>query len=202
MKRISLHHEYVLKGTCKDSQLYKMKSRDDLKEKVTSVQQYRLSENKLNTRNEDIDLKYFKDDPSINNVLEAISDITKIKFNLIEVWGQFQHPRESARIHDHVHLDDIFYKKETTPNLCGVYWVSAPLGSGDIVFQYNRNRYHESVFNITPQNHHFCLFKPGLLHYVLQNQATNPRIAIAFNLRAKDLSKYEWSHNVFETNRF
>ena len=35
MKRISLHHEYVLKGTCKDSQLYKMKSRDDLKEKIT-----------------------------------------------------------------------------------------------------------------------------------------------------------------------
>jgi hypothetical protein len=83
-------------------------------------------------------------------------------------WANAMLPGQSTSRHRHEENDE----------LCsGVYYVTAPAHSGDIVF-------HDSPFEIrvTPRDGLMLLFSPALDHSVEVNRSSVQRLSIAFNI--------------------
>ena len=58
----------------------------------------------------------------------------------------------------------------------GVYYVSAPPGSGDLVMTHRGLR-----FRVTPEAGLFAFFAPDLVHAVEPNASGGMRLSVAFN---------------------
>ena len=103
------------------------------------------------------------------------------KISFVECWGHIHEKNMSTRLHSH------------RPNyVSGVFYVSAPKGSGSIVFP-RRNLsprfrefswkmgYNLRDFIYEPKEGMFLLFPGYLEHYVTRNKSENLRISISFN---------------------
>ncbi|NEX15315.1 MAG: hypothetical protein C1943_01435 [Halochromatium sp.] len=83
-------------------------------------------------------------------------------------WINAMQPGQRTSRHSHEEHDEL---------LSGVYYVSAPADSGDILF-------HEPPFEtrVRPQPGLLLLFSPALEHSVEINRSTTQRLSIAFNI--------------------
>ena len=83
-------------------------------------------------------------------------------------WLNAMRPGQRTSRHNHDENDEM---------LSAVYYVTAPKGSGDILF-------HDQPFQIrvTPRPGLLLLFPPSLLHSVEANRSDQLRLSVAFNL--------------------
>jgi len=83
-------------------------------------------------------------------------------------WVNAMQPGQSTSRHSHEEHDEL---------LSGVYYVSAPADSGDILF-------HDAPFEtrLQPQPGLMLLFSPALEHSVEINLSNRQRLSIAFNI--------------------
>ena len=83
-------------------------------------------------------------------------------------WINAMRPGQRTSRHNHDENDEL---------LSAVYYVTAPKGSGDILF-------HDQPFQIrvTPRPGLLLLFPPSLLHSVEANRSDQLRLSVAFNL--------------------
>lgn len=83
-------------------------------------------------------------------------------------WVNAMQPGHSTSRHSHEEHDEL---------LSGVYYVSAPADSGDILF-------HDAPFEtrVRPRPGLMLLFAPALEHSVEINRSTHQRLSIAFNI--------------------
>jgi len=82
-------------------------------------------------------------------------------------WLNAMGPGESTSTHSHDDDDEL---------LVGVYYVSAPPGSGDLVITHRGLR-----FRLTPEAGLFAFFAPDLVHAVEPNASGEMRLSVAFN---------------------
>ncbi|MCG6861187.1 MAG: 2OG-Fe(II) oxygenase family protein [Chromatiaceae bacterium] len=82
-------------------------------------------------------------------------------------WLNAQEPGQSTSEHTHDELDEL---------LSGVYYVSVPEGSGDIVF-----RDGPLSMRMQPEAGMFLFFPPSLSHRVETNHSDSLRLSLAFN---------------------
>jgi hypothetical protein len=87
-------------------------------------------------------------------------------------WLNAMPPGSSTSRHSHEENDEL---------LSGVYYVTAPAQSGDILFA-------DGPFEIrvTPQPGMMLLFPPALLHWVEPHRGAGLRLSVAFNLGPAD----------------
>jgi hypothetical protein len=63
--------------------------------------------------------------------------------------------------------------------LSGVYYLSVPKGSGDLIL--GENSKADKHLKITPKSGDFIFFSPSLLHAVEENKSLNMRLSIGLN---------------------
>ena len=85
----------------------------------------------------------------------------------------------STATHDHITDGDY----ESAKHITGVYYVSIPKGSGDLVIVYPYNRFINKEKRLPPVVGKFVLFSSALEHYVTRNMSRQPRISVSFNFR-------------------
>ena len=119
-----------------------------------------------------------------------------IKNFIIDSWVNINGRGHYNNVHDHVceRIDP----EETDIFLSGVYYVSVPENSGDIVFHDIRGPsrskmlYHQYYLDgvtynkIQPKKKMLIFFPPWLEHSVDVNMSDESRISIAFNVRFKN----------------
>ncbi|WP_089724474.1 putative 2OG-Fe(II) oxygenase [Candidatus Thiosymbion oneisti] len=82
-------------------------------------------------------------------------------------WFNAQGPGQSTSEHTHEELDEL---------LSGVYYLSAPEHSGDLILRDGRLSIH-----VTPEAGLFLFFPPSLSHRVETNRSDALRLSLAFN---------------------
>jgi hypothetical protein len=86
----------------------------------------------------------------------------------IGFWFNAQGPGQSTTEHTHEENDEL---------LSGVYYVSAPARSGDLILLDGA-----LVTRVTPVAGQFLFFPPAIAHRVETNQSGDQRLSIAFNI--------------------
>ena len=71
------------------------------------------------------------------------------------------------------------HKRQHGGVYAGVYYVSLPEGSGDLIFERDENQ--ERV-KVTPKVGEYIIFPAWLKHAVTRNQSDDLRISMSFNL--------------------
>lgn len=102
-----------------------------------------------------------------SKVIDVLAN--KYTFNNIYVWYNINVPGSYNRSHHHVDP----YNPE--PKTSGVYYISAPENSGDLVFTESNERYEPSAGRL-------IYFHPTTWHAVDVNFSDENRISMAFNL--------------------
>ena len=118
------------------------------------------------------------DSPIINQLISEMADsfykTTGLTIQLCKKWCHVHHKNMSTNMHDH-YPDDI----------SSVFYISAPKGSGDIVFYPNwftHQRYSRGdTSSFTPEAGKFLIFPGTLDHAVTRNHSDKPRISLVFN---------------------
>lgn len=87
-------------------------------------------------------------------------------------WFNAQEPGQSTSEHTHEELDEL---------LSGVYYLSVPEGSGDILLQDGR-----LGMRVTPEAGMYLFFPPNLSHRVETNRSPELRLSLAFNFGLDD----------------
>ncbi len=82
-------------------------------------------------------------------------------------WFNAQGPGKSTSEHTHEELDEL---------LSGVYYLTVPENSGDIVLQDG-----QLITRVTPKPGMFLFFPPSLSHRVETNRSLELRLSLAFN---------------------
>ena len=82
-------------------------------------------------------------------------------------WFNFMPPGAVTTVHSHDDDDEL---------LSGVYYVSVPEDSGQLIIHENNEQYA-----ITPQQGMFVFFPPDVVHEVSENMSTQQRLSIAIN---------------------
>ena len=145
----------------------------------------RMSKNIVESRSEDIVLP--DKDPEIMDIVSKLNKLFYKKYKenlrLTNYWAQVHFKGECTMPHDHLDVDDLFFKNPNTPNMSGVYYVDAPKNSGDLIFEYWVSQYHQERWRVSPETGKFLLFPSGLKHRVLKNLTNDARICISFNFR-------------------
>ena len=118
------------------------------------------------------------DTPIINQIIKEMADsfykTTGLTIELCKKWCHVHHKNMSTNMHDH-YPDDI----------SSVFYISAPKGSGDIVFYPNwftHQRYSRGdTSSFTPEAGKFLIFPGSLDHAVTRNHSDELRISLVFN---------------------
>ena len=116
--------------------------------------------------------------PIINQIINEMTDsfykTTGLTIKLCKKWSHIHHKNMSTNMHDH-YPDDI----------SSVFYISAPKGSGNIVFYPNwftHQRYSRGdTSSFTPEVGKFLIFPGTLDHAVMRNHSDEPRISLVFN---------------------
>lgn len=126
----------------------------------------------------------------INSFMNAFKDILNLRSNLklLDYWYNINYKCSFNMSHTHIKSSDNI--------LTGVYYVSVPKNSGNIIFHCaNRlrqvsydfgnvtqyNNYTSSRFIEIPQEDLLILFPSSLEHFVEPNRSEEQRISISFN---------------------
>jgi len=86
-----------------------------------------------------------------------------------------------------VHKNGIMHHMHDHPFalISGIYYVSVPPGSGDIILYDPRPQHSSEDFILTPMAGEFLLFPSWLKHQVQSTVGNDPRISFAFNIDGK-----------------
>ena len=103
----------------------------------------------------------------IMQVLEDLSNMGEPDLNCTELWSHIHEKNMSTNWHNHGCV------------YAGVYYVSLPEGSGDLIFERDENQ--ERV-KVTPKVGEYIIFPAWLKHAVTRNQSDDLRISMSFNL--------------------
>ena len=117
-------------------------------------------------------------EPTINQL--RVRENTSFNLNL-DYWWNINYKNDLNSLHNHL--------VEPMNNLLsGVYYLSKPKNSGDLVMPSERwylKRYFQNDFDtvIECDEGDVVIFYPHVQHYVQPNLSDDPRISMAFNLR-------------------
>ena len=140
----------------------------------------KLSKDVNHTRNEDIELPLNKD---IKTIVYQLMDRYKHHYDkeigLINFWGHVHNVNESTQLHNHIDID--YYKD--SPNVSAVYYLQVPKNSGDLIIQYNKNKYEINHWVFPPENNKYIMFPAALDHKVQKNLDNQQRISLSFNFK-------------------
>lgn len=140
----------------------------------------KLSNNANHTRNEDIELPLNKDIKEIvYRLIHEYKQMYNRDIGLINFWGQVHDKNESTQLHNHIDLN--YYKD--SPNVSAVYYLQVPKNSGDLIIEFNRNKYEIDTWIFPPEDNKFIMFPAALDHKVQKNLNSKQRIAISFNFK-------------------
>lgn len=146
---------------------------NDLIKIILNNRDNKLSNNKLDSRNED---SYC---PHIDVIDEIIFQMktdfyaaTNEQIDCVGYWGHIHEKNMSTNTHNH-----------GTCYVSSVLYLSAPEGSGDLVFIPKINQYQNNAYKCSfpPKKGKYYLFPSYLDHYVTRNQSDEKRISISFN---------------------
>ena len=117
----------------------------------------------------------FKDEEFSEKISKLVKEQHTIDYpvRLQAAWLNINHPKDSNNVHEHT---------GGVQFLSGVYYLKVPKDSGDIQF-YNHLR--EKVSSISPKENMVILFPCGVLHGVEENNSSEDRISIAFNIQRR-----------------
>ena len=105
-------------------------------------------------------------DSVIREVLQDLRGIGEDNLDCTSFWSHIHEKNMSTNWHDH----GGYY--------AGVYYVSVPEGSGDIIF----DRQHQPSVSISPVEGQYIIFPAWLKHAVARNNSESLRISLSFNL--------------------
>lgn len=154
--------------------------------KKLSIKNYknRMNKNKNTTRSEDIIIPLNKE---IKNIATKMSKVYYKHFNKKlkiansgkdnDYWAQVHLERESTQYHNHY---------DVNVDVVGVYYVSIPKNSGDLILKYKKHELDISKWYFPPETNKFIIFDSGLDHAVAPNTSKQPRVCISINFK-----KYE-----------
>jgi len=81
-------------------------------------------------------------------------------------------PGSTTLIHSHDDYDEL---------LSGVYYVSVPENSGNLIVHDTTDKKSKEYIEITPQAGEFIFFKPDVRHEVSRNNSDEYRLSIGIN---------------------
>tara|TARA_A100001391_G_scaffold192605_3_gene166996 strand:+ start:6057 stop:6590 length:534 start_codon:yes stop_codon:yes gene_type:complete len=140
----------------------------------------KLSNDVNHTRNEDIELPLNKDIKEIAyRLIHEYKQMYNKDIGLINFWGQVHDKNESTQLHNHIDLN--YYKD--SPNVSAVYYLQVPKNSGDLILEFNKNKYEIDTWVFPPEDNKFIMFPAALDHKVQKNLDNQQRIAISFNFK-------------------
>ena len=154
--------------------------------KKTAIKNYknRMNKNKNTTRSEDIMIPLSKE---VKNIATKMSKVYHKHFNKKlkiansgkdnDYWAQVHLERESTQYHNHY---------DVNVDVVGVYYVSIPKNSGDLILKYKKHELDISKWYFPPETNKFIIFDSGLDHAVAPNTSKQPRVCISINFK-----KYE-----------
>lgn len=154
--------------------------------KKTAIKNYknRMNKNKNTTRSEDIMIPLSKE---VKNIATKMSKVYYKHFNKKlkiansgkdnDYWAQVHLERESTQYHNHY---------DVNVDVVGVYYVSIPKNSGDLILKYKKHELDISKWYFPPETNKFIIFDSGLDHAVAPNTSKQPRVCISINFK-----KYE-----------
>jgi len=106
---------------------------------------------------------------------EAITQAKKI-LNIDNLragcWFNYMPPGSTTLIHSHDDYDEL---------LSGVYYVSVPENSGNLIVHDTTDKDSKENIEITPQAGEFIFFKPDVRHEVSRNNSNEHRLSIGIN---------------------
>ena len=132
----------------------------------------------LSTRYED---SYCPHSPIIDDLLDKIVDdfynVTGQRVSVINYWGHVHEKNMSTQPHDHGNC-----------YASGVVYISAPKGSGSIVFRPNIDRLNKDAFltSFPPERGKYYIFPSYLEHFVTRNASKEMRVSLSFNFIKKE----------------
>jgi len=145
----------------------------------------RISENKNNTRSEDIIIPLNKE---IKWIAKQMSNAYENKFGtplrMIKEkgrhWAQVHYKNESTQFHNHLGSD---------VDISSVYYVKVPKKSGDLILKYKKHELDKSRWFFPPEENKFILFNAGIEHGVSPNQSNEPRVCVSINFKIQNEKK-------------
>ena len=111
---------------------------------------------------------------------EAITQAKKIlKVDNLRAgyWFNYMPPGSTTLIHSHDDYDEL---------LSGVYYVSVPENSGNLIIHDTTDKNSKETIEITPQAGEFIFFKPDVRHEVSRNNSDEHRLSIGINFGADE----------------
>ena len=114
----------------------------------------------------------------------------QLGFPYNEFWFNISNPGDSTGWHDH---------KENA-KISGVFYISVPKKSGNIIFRKNDKNKDEKWF-VKPKNGMKILFPSKLEHCVEINKSCDTRISLSFNLYTLPIQVNE-TRNVYSSKKF
>ena len=114
----------------------------------------------------------------------------QLGFPYNEFWFNISNPGDNTGWHDH---------KENA-KISGVYYISVPKKSGNIIFRKNDKNKYEKWF-VKPQDGMMILFPSKLEHCVEINKSCDTRISLSFNLYTLPIQVNE-AGNAYSSKKF
>ena len=114
----------------------------------------------------------------------------QLGFSYNEFWFNISNPGDNTGWHDH---------KENA-EISGVYYISIPKKSGNLIFRKNNGNNFEKWF-VKPKDGMMILFSSKLEHCVEINKSSDPRISLAFNLYTLPIQINE-TKNAYSSKKF
>jgi hypothetical protein len=151
--------------------------------KKIAIENYkrRMHPDKNSARFEDIIIPL---DKEIKKLEEKMSDVYEKHFSkklkivppdkTNNYWAQVHYENESSQFHTHLH---------SSIDMVGVYYVSVPKNSGDLILKYKKHEFDASRWSFPPEPNKFIMFEPGLEHGVAPNKSKQPRVSISINFK-------------------
>ena len=114
----------------------------------------------------------------------------QLGFSYNEFWFNISNPEDSTGWHDH---------KEKS-KISGVYYISVPKKSGNIIFR-KKDKSKDERWFVKPKDGMMILFPPKLEHCVEINKSCDTRISLSFNLYTLPIQVNEAGH-VYSSKKF